>query len=78
MAESFTRGMRVIVAGRLQQRSYETKDGDKRSVYELQVDEAGPSLRNATAKVTKASRGHASTGDTEPWAGEAPSGEPPF
>jgi single-strand DNA-binding protein len=59
VAESFTRGMRVIVAGRLQQRSCETKDGDKRSGYELQVDEAGPSLRNATAKVTKASCGQA-------------------
>jgi len=55
-AESLTRGMRVVVQGRLRQRSYETRDGDKRTVVELEVDEIGPSLRYATAKVTKASR----------------------
>ena len=49
--------MRVIVQGRLKQRSYETKEGEKRTVYELEVDEVGPSLRNATAKVTKTTRG---------------------
>jgi single-strand DNA-binding protein len=54
-AESLQRGMRVIVVGRLKQRSYEAGDGSKRTVYELDVDEVGPSLKNATAKVTKAS-----------------------
>ena len=57
VAESLTRGTAVIVQGRLKQRSYETKEGEKRTVYELDVDEIGPSLRWATAKVTKASRG---------------------
>lgn len=52
-AESLTRGMRVIVQGRLKQRSYEDREGVKRTVYELDVDEVGPSLKNATAKVTK-------------------------
>ena len=56
-AESLTRGMRVIVSGRLKQRSYETKEGEKRTVFEVEVDEVGPSLRNATAKVVKAARG---------------------
>ena len=53
VAETLTRGMRVIVSGRLKQRSYETKEGEKRTVFEVEVDEVGPSLRNATAKVTK-------------------------
>ena len=57
VAESLQRGSAVIVQGRLKQRSYETKEGEKRTVYELDVDEIGPSLRWATAKVTKASRG---------------------
>ncbi|MEW6226465.1 MAG: single-stranded DNA-binding protein, partial [Chloroflexota bacterium] len=57
VAESLHRGTAVIVQGRLKQRSYETKEGEKRTVYELDVDEVGPSLRWATAKVTKASRG---------------------
>src|SRR5947209_1035651 len=56
-AESLQRGMRVIVQGRLKQRSYETKEGEKRTVFEVEVDEVGPSLRNATAKITKAQRG---------------------
>ncbi len=56
-AESLQRGMRVIVQGRLKQRSYETKEGEKRTVYELDVDEVGPSLKYATAKVNKTSRG---------------------
>jgi len=56
VAESLQRGMRVIVQGRLRQRSYETKEGEKRTVYEIEVDEVGPSLRNASAKVTKSSR----------------------
>ncbi|MFF9376212.1 single-stranded DNA-binding protein [Streptomyces griseoluteus] len=57
VAESLQRGMRVIVQGRLKQRSYEDRDGVKRTVYELDVEEVGPSLRNATAKVTKTSGG---------------------
>ena len=56
VAESLQRGARVIVSGRLRQRSYETKEGEKRTVYELEVDEIGPSLRYATAKVQKMSR----------------------
>ncbi len=57
VAESLTRGSRVIVSGRLKQRSFDTKEGEKRTVIELEVDEIGPSLRYATAKVTKANRG---------------------
>ena len=57
VAESLTRGSRVIVSGRLKQRSFETREGEKRTVVELEVDEIGPSLRYATAKVTKAGRG---------------------
>ena len=56
VAESLTRGMRVIVSGRLRQRSYETKEGEKRTVYEVEVDDVGPSLRNASAKVNRAAR----------------------
>ena len=56
VAESLQRGMRVVVVGRLRQRSYETKEGEKRTVYEVEVDEVGPSLRNASAKVNKVAR----------------------
>jgi single-strand DNA-binding protein len=56
VAESLTRGSRVIVQGRLRQRSFETREGEKRTVVEVEVDEIGPSLRYATAKVNKASR----------------------
>jgi single-strand DNA-binding protein len=56
VAESLQRGMRVIVSGRLKQRSYETKEGEKRTVYEVEVDDVGPSLRNASAKVVRSSR----------------------
>jgi len=56
VAESLQRGARVIVQGRLRQRSYETREGEKRTVYELEVDEIGPSLRYATAKVQRMSR----------------------
>ena len=56
VAESLTRGARVVVTGRLKQRSFETKEGEKRTVFEVEVDEIGPSLRYATAKVNKASR----------------------
>jgi single-strand DNA-binding protein len=57
VAESLTRGTRVVVTGRLKSRSYETKEGEKRTVVEMDVDEVGPSLRYASAKVTKAQRG---------------------
>ncbi|OBI43261.1 single-stranded DNA-binding protein [Mycobacterium kyorinense] len=56
VAESLTRGSRVIVQGRLKQRSFETREGEKRTVFEVEVDEIGPSLRYATAKVNKVSR----------------------
>jgi single-strand DNA-binding protein len=88
VTESLQRGMRVIVSGRLRQRSYETREGEKRTVYEIEVDEVGPSLRNASAKVTKAARrsgppAAAGAGD-DPWAGGADGGadggpaDPPF
>ena len=75
VAESMTRGTRVIVAGRLRQRSYETKEGEKRTVYELEADEVGVSLRNATAKVAKAARAGTGNGGRgqagpDPWASE--------
>ena len=78
VAESLQRGMRVIVQGRLKQRSYETKEGEKRTVYEVEVDEVGPSLRSATAKVNKTQRGGGGGGfgggavDNDPWASAAP------
>ena len=85
VAESLTRGARVIVQGRLRQRSYETKEGDKRTVYEVEAEEVGPSLRLATAKVNKTSRGGAapSAAADDPWSTPAPaaagiSDEPPF
>ena len=62
VAESLTRGSRVIVSGRLKQRSFETREGEKRTVVEVEVDEIGPSLRYATAKVNKASRSGAGGG----------------
>ncbi|MEV7689596.1 single-stranded DNA-binding protein [Streptomyces bungoensis] len=62
VAESLQRGMRVIVQGRLKQRSYEDREGVKRTVYELDVEEVGASLRNATAKVTKTAGGGARGG----------------
>jgi len=76
VAESLHRGTRVIVSGRLRQRSYETREGEKRTVFELDVDEIGPSLKYATAKTTKTTRSGAS-GDgggggvgsaADPWA----------
>src|SRR5215207_2782300 len=90
VAESLTRGSRVIVSGRLKQRSFETKEGEKRTVVELEVDEVGPSLRYATAKVTRAARGEGSGGGgggfgpsgggaSDPWSTPAgPTDEPPF
>ena len=74
VAESLQRGTRVIVTGRLKQRSYETKEGEKRTVYEVEVDEVGPSLRNATAKVTKTSG--KSAGSFAPAAETASSDDP--
>ena len=75
VAESLTKGMRVIVTGRLKQRSYETKEGEKRTVFEVEVDEVGPSLRNATAKVTRTQRAGGTSGSApatdfndDPWA----------
>jgi single-strand DNA-binding protein len=62
VAESLTRGARVIVSGRLRSRTYDTKEGEKRTVVELEVDEVGPSLRYATTKVSKTSRGGGSGG----------------
>ncbi len=62
VAESLTRGMRVMVSGRLRQRSFETREGEKRTVVELEVDEVGPSLRYATAKINKVSRGNSGGG----------------
>jgi len=62
VAESLTRGMRVIASGRLKQRSYETREGEKRTVIELDVDEVGPSLRYASAKVNKTQRGSSGGG----------------
>ena len=76
VAESLQRGARVIVQGRLRQRSYETREGEKRTVYELEVDEIGPSLRYATAKVQKMSRSGGGGGNNsnfdDPWATAAP------
>jgi single-strand DNA-binding protein len=87
VAESLQRGMRVIVQGRLKQRSYETREGEKRTVVELEVDEVGPALAFATAKVTRATRqqgggqpSHGSWGSgggqqsagNDPWATPAP------
>ncbi|HQZ00550.1 MAG TPA: single-stranded DNA-binding protein [Propionicimonas sp.] len=57
VAESLTKGMRVIVQGRLGSRSYETREGEKRTVFEVQVEEVGPALKYATAKVTRSSSG---------------------
>jgi single-strand DNA-binding protein len=85
VAESLQRGMRVIVTGRLQQRSYETREGEKRTVVEMQVDEVGPSLKYATAKVNRTQRGSSgggfggdSSGGSapvdDPWASSGPAG----
>jgi single-strand DNA-binding protein len=66
-AQSLTKGTRVIVHGRLRQRSFETKEGDKHTVVELDVDAIGPELRYASAKVSKVSRGGGATADDGPW-----------
>ncbi|MFC5996085.1 single-stranded DNA-binding protein [Pseudonocardia hispaniensis] len=88
VAETLTRGMRVLVQGRLRQRSFETREGEKRTVVELEVDEVGPSLRYATAKVNKVSRGSgsggfgggggaAAGGYDDPWGSAPPAGSGP-
>lgn len=82
VAESLAKGVRVIAQGRLVQRSYETKEGEKRTVVELQVDEIGPSVRYATAKVTRTTRsGNTSprpSQQSDPWSTGDDSTAPPF
>ena len=90
VAESLTKGTRVIATGRLKQRSYETREGEKRTVIEMEVDDVGPALRNATAKVNRVARegggfggGSAASGPSDdPWASGPSAGagfdEPPF
>ena len=85
VAESLTKGTRVIVTGRLKQRSYETKEGEKRTVVEMDVDDVGPALRNATAKVNRVTRGSdggynssATAPLDDPWAAPVSTDEPPF
>jgi single-strand DNA-binding protein len=89
VAETLTRGARVVVTGRLKQRSYDTREGEKRTVVELEVDEVGPSLKYATAKVNKVSRssdggfgggGGTSAPADDPWGSAPASGDdsPPF
>jgi single-strand DNA-binding protein len=81
VAGSLTKGTRVVATGRLKQRSYETKEGEKRTSIELEVDEIGPSLRYATAQITRAASsregGAPRTGQVadEPWAANAPATE---
>jgi single-strand DNA-binding protein len=86
VAESLSKGMRVIAQGRLKQRSYETGTGEKRTVFEMDVEDIGPSIKMATAKITKAARAKAAKSaplpqETDPWAGTADPAqedEPPF
>lgn len=73
VAESLTKGMRVIVQGRLKSRSYETREGERRTVFEIDVDEVGPSLQFATAKVTRAGGGGGGGGS---WGGSQQSQQP--
>lgn len=74
VAESLTKGMRVIVQGRLKARSYDDRDGNRRTSWELDVDEVGPALRFATAKVTRAQRGGGGGGQQGGGVGGAPAG----
>jgi single-strand DNA-binding protein len=76
VTETLTKGMRVIVQGRLRSRSYETREGERRTVFEIEVDEIGPSLRYASAKVTRngggggySGGGQQSSGGNDPWSG---------
>ncbi|MFT4123015.1 MAG: single-stranded DNA-binding protein [Microbacteriaceae bacterium] len=80
VAGSLTKGSRVIASGRLKQRSYDDRDGNRRTAIELEVDEIGPSLRYATAQVTRASGGSGSRPSApqvseEPWAASPPAGD---
>jgi single-strand DNA-binding protein len=86
VAESLQRGSRVVVVGRLKSRSYDDREGNKRTVFEIDVDEVAPSLRNATAKITKASRNQGGVtqggldrstkhGENDPWATPAPNAQ---
>jgi single-strand DNA-binding protein len=76
VAGSLTKGMRVVATGRLRQRSYQDREGNNRTAIELEVDEIGPSLRYATAQVTRAAGGGQSRGQVadEPWATPGSSG----
>ena len=76
VAESLTKGMRVIVQGRLKQRSYETREGEKRTVMELEVDDVGPALRYATAKVNRVQRQGGDFGGAPAGGGAAPADDP--
>lgn len=77
VAGSLTKGSRVVATGRLVQRGYETREGEKRTSIELQVEEIGPSLKYATAQVTRVQRGDRAGGQTgEAWAASAPADEP--
>jgi single-strand DNA-binding protein len=83
VAGSLTKGSRVIATGRLKQRSYETKEGEKRTSIELEIDEIGPSLRYATAQVSRAAggagaRGGLPAGGDEPWGQPASAGADPW
>jgi single-strand DNA-binding protein len=75
VAESLERGMRVLVSGRLRQRSYETREGEKRTVYEVEVDEVGPSLRYASAKVTRSTRSGSGSGGGSGFGGGQAAGQ---
>ncbi len=91
VAESLVRGTRVVVQGRLKQRSYETREGEKRTVVELEVEEIGPALRYATAKVQRTERGggrptggqgsaagagQPGSGGSDPWGSSTPAADP--
>jgi len=84
VAESLTKGMRVILSGDLKQRSYETKEGEKRTVIELEVQEIGPSLKYANAKVNRTQRSGGQGGQQQaqqpaqqqPWGGNQPAQNP--
>jgi len=75
VAESLTKGSRVIVSGRLKSRSYETREGEKRTVFEVDVDEVGPALRYATAKVTRTPGGGGGGGNWQGNQGNQNSGQ---
>ena len=92
LVESLTKGSRVIVSGRLKPRSYDTKEGESKTIIELEVDEIGPSLKNASATVKKTQRGNSSgfnqqsqpsgfgpsTAQQDPWANQSNPTDPPF